>query len=298
MLDKFRYFILRALRNMRQWPFLCAASILTVAISLATIATFFLVVMNVQQLANRWSEDLQIVAYLDSQLSTKKLSIVVDKIEGFEEVASVQYVSQKEAMLRFKERLGDDGDLLDGVSGDILPASLEISLESQFRNRAGVDSVVESLDNTVEIDDIQYGQKWLERFESFVTLLKIIGFLLGSFLLFAALFIVSNTIKLTLFARRDELEIMALVGATRRFIKIPFLLEGAFQGMFGGLLSLFFLSIAYHFFLVQILRSFWLTPAGINLIFLNASQQFMLVFAGVFLGFLGSLTSLRKLVQY
>jgi len=298
VLDKFRYFIFRALRNMRQWPFLCAASILTVAVALATVATFFLVVMNVQQMATRWSEDLQVVAYLDNQLPAKKLPIVLNRIESFEEVGSVKYISSKEAMVRFRDRLGDEGDLLDGVEGDILPASVEVSLKTKFRNQTGVDQLVDRLAEIDEVDDIQYGQKWLERFESFVTFLKIIGFVLGSFLLFAALFIVSNTIKLTLFSRRDELEIMALVGATLRFIKIPFLLEGAFQGMLGGLLSLLFLSVVYNFFLVQVIRSFWLTPAGINLIFLNMNQQLTLVFAGVFLGFFGSLTSLRKLVQY
>lgn len=297
MLDRFQYFIRRALRNMRQWPFLCSASVLTMAVALATVATFLLVVMNVQQMTSRWSEDLQIVVYLDTQPSAQQLAQTLKDLHTFPEITEVNHVSQKEAMQRFKTRLGEDADLLDGVKADILPASLEITLDSDFRNREGVNQVVQRLKQSLEFDDIRYGQDWLERFESFVGLLRIVSLVLGGFLLFAALFIVSNTIKLTLYARRDELEIMALVGATTRFIKIPFLLEGAFQGLLGGLLSLLMLILVFKFFLVYVLRSFWLTPAGIDLIFLGASQQIVLVSCGIILGTLGSLVSLRKLVQ-
>jgi len=297
VLDRFRYFMLRALRNMRQWPFLCSASVLTMAVALATVATFFLVVLNVQQMATRWSEDLQVVVYLDQAPSAQQLSSLLREIRGFPEVAEVDHISQQEAMSRFRLRLGEEADLLDGVTADVLPASLEISLASQYRNRAGVARVVERLAERVAADGIRFGQEWLERFDAFVGLLRIVSLVLGGFLLFAALFIVSNTIKLTLYARRDELEIMALVGATSRFIKIPFLLEGAFQGLVGGLLSLAFLSLVFKFFLVQVMRSFWLTPAGIDLTFLDVNQQLMLVAAGVLLGIFGSLASLRKLVQ-
>ena len=297
MLDKFRYFIFRALRNMRQWPFLCSASILTMAVALATVATFFLVVMNVQQMATKWSEDLQVVVYLDKAPSVTELSSLLKKIRTFPEVSDVEHISQKEAMKRFRQRLGEDVDLLDGVKDDVLPASLEISLVPLFRNRAGVEQVVNRLTDSIDVDDIRFGQEWLERFESFVGLLQIVSLVLGGFLLFAALFIVSNTIKLTLYARRDELEIMALVGATLRFIKIPFLLEGAFQGLIGGLLSLVFLIVIFKLFLMHVMRSFWLAPAGIELTFLDMNQQLLLVAGGVLLGALGSLTSLRKLVQ-
>ena len=297
MLDRFRYFIRRALLNMRQCPFLCTASVLTMAVALATVATFFLVVMNVQQMATKWSEDLQIVAYLDKSPSAKQLSTLLSQLRDFPEISEIKHVSQKEAMRRFRLRLGDDADLLDGVDGDVLPASLEISLASDYRNRAGVDQVVKRLEASTEIDDIRYGQDWLQRFESFVGLLRLVSLVLGGFLLFAALFIVSNTIKLTLYARRDELEIMALVGATLRFIKVPFLLEGALQGLLGGLLSLLLLSVVFKFFLVHVLRSFWLTPAGIDLVFLDLNQQIVLVICGILLGVFGSLTSLRKLVQ-
>lgn len=297
MLDKIRYFILRALRNMRQWPFLCSASILTMAIALATVATFFLVVVNIEQLALRWTQEIQVIAYLQKAPSQNDVAALTSQLNDISGVDSVVYVSQDDAMRRFKKHLGEDASLLEGVNRDLLPASFELGLSAQFRNQQGIATVIEKLENILDVDDLRYGQKWLERFNDFVQMMRFIGIVLGGFLLFAALFIVSNTIKLTLYARRDELEIMALVGATMRFIKIPFMLEGAIQGLLGGLLSLGFLTLSFVFVISRSLNSFWLTPSGFDLLFLTPNQQILLVLSGVALGVLGSLSSLRRFVR-
>ena len=297
MLENIRYFIRRALRNMRQWPVLCTAAILTMAVALATMATFFLVVANIQGLANSWSEEVQVVAYFQSPPARNQLSPLIRQVESFPDVEQAIYISKAEALKRFETRLGNDADLLEGVSRDLLPASLEITLKAGSHNREGVARVVTELKKDTHFDDLRFGQEWLERFENFVDLLKFVGLVLGSFFLLAALFIVSNTIKLTLYTRRDELEIMALVGATKRFIQIPFLLEGALQGFAGGVLSLGFLILSFQLLLRKSLQSFWLTPVGFDPVFLDGNQQLILVLCGVMLGFLGSLVSLRKFVR-
>jgi len=297
VLDTIRYFIMRALRNMRQWPFLCSASILTMAVALATVATFFLVVVNIEQLAQRWTKEIQIIAYLQKPPAQKNIAILMQSLKRIPEVESIKYVSPLDAMRRFKNHLGEDASLLQGVNRDLLPASFELSLKPEFRNQPGIKTVIEKLENLLEVDDLRYGQKWLERFNNFVRMLRFVGIVLGGFLLFAALFIVSNTIKLTLYARRDELEIMALVGATMRFIKIPFLLEGAIQGLLGGLLSLAFLALSFVLILSHSVDSFWLTPTDFELVFLTLQQQILLVVAGVLLGVLGSFSSLRRFVR-
>jgi len=297
VLDKIRYFIMRALRNMRQWPLLCAASILTMAVALATVATFFLVVANTEQLALRWTKQIQVIAYLEKAPNQKSIAGLTKKLKNIPGVESVKYVSPADAMQRFKKHLGEDGSLLEGVSKELLPASFELGLDAEYRNQQGIASVTEQLENQLEVDDLRYGQQWLERFNKFAQALRFVGIVLGGFLLLAALFIVSNTIKLTLYARRDELEIMALVGATMRFIQIPFMLEGAIQGLLGGLLSLAFLALSFVFVLSPSLNSFWLTPTDFDLQFLSVSQQIILALSGVVLGVLGSLSSLRRFVR-
>jgi len=297
VLEAVRYFFLRALRNMRQWPFLCSAAILTMAVSLATIATFFLIVVNIEQLAARWTQEIQVIAYVQRTPSPKELPDLIAKMEQLDGVAQVAYVSPADAMERFRDRLGEDAALLQGIRSDLLPASFELTLRQEFRSQQGIEQIIAQLESLIPVDDLRYGQTWLERFNNFISMLRFVGAFLGGFLLFATLFIVANTIRLTLYARRDELEIMALVGATMRFIKIPFILEGAIQGFIGGLLSLLFLSVSFSLIISRGLNAFWLTPVDFDLLFLSGTQQLLLVLAGVVLGVLGSLSSLRRFVR-
>jgi cell division transport system permease protein len=297
LFERTGYFIRRALRNMRQSPVLCSAAVGTVAVALIILAFFAIIVLNVQKLTRHWSEDVQVVAYIDTLPDERLLQQWLSDIQSFPEAANVEFVSHAEELKRFKKRLGDDADLLEGVDPDILPASFEITLKEDSRNHEGVSAVVSRLRQNSGLSDLRYGQEWLERFESFVALLRLAGAILGGFLLFAALFIVSNTIRLTLYARRDELEIMALVGATPIFIKSPFLFEGALQGALGGALAVAGAYALFQLFLQQGLSSVLLASGVDRVTFLPLSWQLLLIAAGLLLGLAGSLLSLRKLVR-
>ncbi len=282
---------------MRQSPFLCLAAVGTVAVSLTILAFFGLLVLNVQKLTTHWSREVQVVAYLQSVPEEARLQGWIRNIKNFPEVEKVTFVSNREAFQRFSKRLAENADLLDGLNPDILPASLEIALKGPYRNRQGIEAVVGRLKQNGNFADFRYGQDWLERFESFLTLVRLAGGFLGGFLLFATLFIVANTIKLTIYARREELEIMSLVGGTPFSIQAPFLLEGILQGALGGLLSLAASYALFSVFLQEGLRTLLLAAGVGGITFLPALYQLLLVAAGVFLGFSGSLISLRKFVR-
>ena len=297
MFERLVYFFRRSLRNMRQSPLLCSAAVGTVAVALTILAFFAIVVLNVQQLTDHWSREVQIIAYLDQPPDAARLTGWMNEIRQMPAVAAVAYVSPADAFARFKKRLGADADLLEGVGTDVLPASLEITLKPSARNREGVLALVERLRRHPGFGDFRYGQDWLDRFDAFVTLLKVAGAVLGGFLLFAALFITSNTIKLTLYARRDELEVMTLVGGTPFFVKAPFLIEGAAQGAAGGLLAVVGTYGLYALFLHRGLGALLLTAGSGGVAFLPPAVQLLVVGAGTLLGFTGSLLSLRKLVR-
>jgi len=297
VLDRLPYFLRRTLRNMRQSPFLTLATVATVTVALAILGFFGILVVNVQALTLHWSKDVQVVAYLDQLPPQDELNRWMTRIRGLEEVSGVNFVSREEAFDRFQDRLGTHADLLTGIDPEILPASLEIELKPQYRSQGSVQQVVETLRKNHPPFDLRYGQDWLERFESFVAILKLVGFILGGFLLFAALFIVSNTIRLTMYARREELEIMALVGATRRFIKLPFIIEGAFQGAAGGVLALALVYLTFALFLREGLRAVLLTPGEYDIAFLPGDYQLALIGMGLTLGLFGSLVSLRRFVR-
>ncbi|PNU20811.1 ABC transporter permease [Geothermobacter hydrogeniphilus] len=291
------YFLLRALRNMRQSPFLCSAAISTVTVALVILAFFALIVINVQQLTRHWSRDVQVVAYFDHPPASPVLDRQLSRIRQYPEVESVAYISPRQAFKRFQVRLGDDADLLQGMANDFLPAALEVRLTEKYRNSAGVQRVVERLRRNKSFADLRYGQEWLERFEAFLGLLRTAGLVLGGFLLFAALFIVSNTIKLTLYARREELEVMALVGGTPAFIKAPFLLEGALQGALGGLFALLTSFLFFSMVLKEDLGRLLLASGLGKISFLPPHWQILIVLLGCLLGLFGSLFSLRKFVR-
>lgn len=297
MFELLRYFLRRALRNMAQSPFLCIAAVATVAVSLSILAFFAIIVFNVEKITARWSQEVQVIAYLDAVPESAALARQVAEIRKVPGVSGVDIISREQAFERFRSRLGLHADLLDGVDPQILPASLEISLEPGYRNRQGVEAVVDALKARGELSDLRYGHDWLLRFEAFLGLLRVLGLVLGGFLLFATLFIVSNTIRLTLFARREELEVMALVGATPRFIKTPFVIEGALQGLVGGLLSLSFVYLVYLLFLREGLATLLFAAGGAEVLFLPLVHLGGLITLGLALGVFGSLGALRKFVR-
>ena len=297
MLGRILYWLRRAVRNIRQSPVLCGAAIATVAVALTILAFFGMVVLNIQKLTHQWSREVQVVAYLDQVPASAKLQSWEKTIAALPQVAKVEFISRAQALERFRQRLGSDSSLLNGVAPDVLPASLEISLQPEAQSRAGVDAVVAQLRDQLGLHDLRYGQDWLDRFEAFLNLLRTGFLVLGGFLLFATLFIVANTIKLTLYARKDELEVMALVGATPWFIKAPFLLEGAIQGLLGGALALGGAALVFHAFLQRGLSTLLLAAGVEGITFLPPVQQLLLVGLGGLLGIIGSLLSLRRLVR-
>lgn len=282
---------------MRQSPVLSLASIATVAVSLALLAFFAIAVLNVQQLTSAWGEEIAVVAYLDDPPEAGEVNKWLNDILAYPEVAEVDYITQQQAFERFRQRLGADAGLLEGLPAEVLPASIEIRFPEELRQRATVEAVVAKLQQDSRFDDLQYGQEWLEKFEAFLLLLRIAGAALGSFLVFAALVIVANTIKLTLYVRQDELEVMAMVGGTPLFIKLPYLVEGALQGLLGGVLALGISFLVFRLMLMEILSQL-LMITGIDTIhFLPPAWQLLLVLAGSLIGLLGSLFALRKFVR-
>lgn len=296
-MKRFRYFIRRTILSMIQSPLLSGATIGTIAVALMLLAFFTLIVLNVQNITNQWSRDIQVTVYMERIPSSAKLEEWQQEIQSHPMVENVTYISQDEAFERFRTRLGQNDDLLDGLLPEILPASFELSLSEDARSERGAETLVRELKKNPAFTDFRYGQDWLKRYDAFMFLLKLTGTFAGGFLIFATLFIISNTIKLTIYARRDELEIMALIGATPMFIKIPFLAEGALQGIIGALLALGGCHALYYFFLKRGLSALLTTTAASNISFLPLSLQFGVIFLGFLLGVCGSMLPLRKFVR-
>lgn len=291
---RLRYFVGRAIANIRQNVFVNAVTVGTITLALLIVALFLLLVVNLESAAESWSERVQVTVYFDKDLTSQEQSDLRIRMLALPGTAKVSWVDREEALKRFKGRLRGQETLLEGVRPEILPTSFEISLKKGSRSSEQVGAYVNQLRTIPGIGEIQYGEEWVRRFNTFLTFMRLVGALVGGFLLVAVIFIVSNTIRLTIYARRDELEVMSLVGATRMFIKMPFLVEGILQGLAGGLLSLLLLVSVYLLFLHNAANFLSFNPATSGLSFLPIEFMLGLVLAGALLGFLGSLTSLRR----
>jgi cell division transport system permease protein len=290
------YFFYRALTNIRQNVFVNVVTIGTITLALLIVSLFLLVFVNLENAADNWSERVQVTVYFDHELTQQEQAAFRGKISTIPGTARVGYVSRDEALKRFKSRLRGQETLLDGVRSEVLPTSLEIALKQSHRETREVEAYVVGLKRIAGISEVQYGEEWVRRFNTFLNFMRLLGALLGGFLVIAVLFIVSNTIKLTIYARRDELEVMSLVGATRFFIKAPFLIEGIIQGGAGALLAMGLLLSLYEGFLHNAGSFLTFNPTTAGLAFLPLEYVCCIILAGVVLGFIGSLSSLKRFI--
>lgn len=232
------YFLRRAVRGMRQAVFVNVVAVLTIAIALFVVTVFSGVVGQVRGLIDEWSADVVVAVYLDADISEderERVGVVVEEraLDG----ARIEDVSKEEALTRLRESLGEDADILEGLDRNPLPASIEIRGGIAQAGPDALEELAAELESMEGVEEVDYGRDWVGRLEGLVSLFALAGGLLGGLILLAAMVTVSNTIKLAVFARKDEIEIMKLCGATDSFVRAPFLIEGFLQGVLGALVA-------------------------------------------------------------
>lgn len=287
----------RALKSLREllWTHLLTAG--TMAMTLFILGGFLLIQGNLHGLLRGWGSQLQIFAYLANDLSPADIQSVLGQVRSFPEVESVRFVSKAEAWEKFKKTLGSHAGVLEGLPADVLPASLEIALQKSQRQRAAVADVAQRLRGVKGVGEVEYPEEWIEKLTLLVLGVQWAKWILGSFLFVATLLIVGSTVKLAILARKDEIEIMQLVGAPAALIKAPFVVEGMVQGIVGASLSLLFLWLLFLFVSRHLPASLGLLPSPDQLQFLDLSEITLLIFLGWMLGAGGSLFSLRRFLK-
>jgi cell division transport system permease protein len=281
-----------AARGLLASPGTSAIAVATIGVSLVLAGAFALLAWNMEELLRGVGDELRVTAYLQEGLGPERQQELAATARTVEGVASVRIVSKQEALERFRNGVGRGGAFLEGLDENPLPTSLEIALEPASRSAEGMRVVVTSLVGLPGIEDLASGQEWVEGYLRAIALVRGIGIGLGVILALAALLIVANTIRLAVLARRDELEILALVGASRAFVATPFLLEGAAQGAAGGLLALALLGALFRVVLPELEFGLALLLGGVEPRFFAAGEAAGLVAAGAGLGLVGSAAAL------
>ncbi len=288
------YYLLRSTyQNIRQHLVINLISIFTIAFSLVLFGLYSFGYLNLKKTLEDWRTDFQMIVYLEDSISKSQLNSLRHFCESSPAVARVVHVSKKQAMQRFRKSLGKDSSLLRGLKENPLPASLELQLKNKVKDMQAVENLAKQIGKQPGVEELQYGQQWLRHFFSLMKLLHIAGLGVTGFLFFVTVFIVSNTIKLSFYSRRDAIDIMELVGATRFYIAVPYLLEGIFQGLVASLLSVGAVYALYYYLVSWLRQSFPFLQGMVSLAFFTPGMLGGFVALGVLLGVLGFLVSFK-----
>ncbi|MGF1470505.1 MAG: permease-like cell division protein FtsX [Rubrobacteraceae bacterium] len=289
----FGFFLREALKNMRLNLLMSLTAITTTFICLLVLGTALLVSGHVEGLISTIREDVSVEAFFQQDARQAQIDRVRDSVADYPEVSEVTYVSKQEAVEKFKSTLEDRPDLVSDLGSEFLPASLQIQLEDP----GSADEVAEKLQaEGAVVEDIDYPQRTVERLDEVTG--YIIWGLRGATVLFlvSSVLLISNTIRISIFARRKEIEVMKLVGASDRFVRTPFVFEGLVQGLIGALVA----GVA-----VVWLNAFFVDWAGDELPFVPISGDSVNMFvvlailfvAGAIIGILGSFLSVSRFLK-
>ncbi|MGQ9464683.1 MAG: cell division protein FtsX [bacterium] len=259
-------------------------SLLVAAISFYLLSIFVLVTFNLYKMANVLDEKIEIIAFLEDRADVPLLKSNISKINGVKEVV---YVSAETALKQLQEEVAETKEIVGVFKENPLPASLRIKLESGFRNTKGLQEISEKILLLRGIKDTIYGGELVEQLKRITHIMFFFDIGLLLIITLSIIFVIFQTIKLTIFAHATEIEIMKLVGATDTFITIPFIFQGLIQGIFGGVIAYILLTIT-----ARISSSFFAIPYFPRIYFFLGCILFGMVF-----GIIGSSMALRRFLK-
>ena len=281
-------FILReALRGLTKNKLMALVTFGVMFFSLFIFGLFLISTVNLFLLIQKAEEKVQITAFLQDGLSNDEVETLKKDISTLMGVKDVIFVSKQEALEMFRIDLGKDSDLLEALETNPLPSSFDIIVYESYKNPKDLKNLSGKVEAMPGIEEIKYGEEWVKILDKVVKVLVGIDLILGLIISLSSIFVVSNTIKLTVFARRDQIEIMELVGATHRFIITPFLVEGIIQGIVAGAVASGLLFGVYYLFAARL---------G-DLIQVTRELFIIVVVFGTLLGYIGSHISVRRFLR-
>jgi cell division transport system permease protein len=287
------YFLRAAWRGLLGSPLPSLVSIATIAVAVIPLGGLAIITGNMRALLDRQGESRQVTAFLDVGLDPEQEAALARRAAALGGVARVELVTREAALVRFRDRLGG-GALLEALEENPLPASLEITLAPGADRAEEAGAVAAALRALPGVEQVAGGEAWVEGYARALALVRGAGLGLGAILALATLLIVANTIRLAVYARREELDILALVGASRTFLRVPYLIEGAIQGTAGGLLGVLLLYGLYRIAVPQLGDALELFLGWSEPRFLAPASVAALVAGGAAFGLVGAAVAVAR----
>lgn len=280
-----RYFFSEAAASLMRGPLASALAILTIATGMFVLGVFLVVNANFQRVVDRWSRSAELSVYLHDNATAEQLAAIDALTAGSGLAARREYVSKEQALARFRTDFPDLAGTAGTLENNPFPASFDVQLKPDLReSTTALDGLVATLGNMAGVADVRYDREWLGRLNTVVRTGRIAATGIVLLMAIAAAMTVGNVVRLTAEARRDEIEIMQLVGAPFAFVRGPFVAEGILQGGIGAIVALIALSIAFYFVRTKL-------PA---LTFLALPMAAILLLGGILLGCIGGYVVARR----
>ena len=286
------YFFEEALQSLWRSRLIAVLSVGTIAVSLFVIGAFLALASSLSDVVERWTQKVQVTFYLEDGVEERIRKSLEDRLREDSAVESVELVTRAMALERFKALFRDLSSLPDDLGQNPFPASLEVTLRGGHHSKEEVTRLVEAYETAPGVEEAQYDLLWIERLATAVRLVRGTGALLGGILVLAGVFTISNVIRLTIYAREDELDIMRLVGATQAYVKGPFVVEGMLQGGVGGAIAIALLTVCSRVLAWDVAAADELL--GRTALTVSPSLVLSLVLGGMAVGVAGSLLSLGR----
>ena len=293
------YLVTEGVRSLHTHLLLTTMTSLTIAVTLVLFGLFTALYHGVERAAATFHSQLRIVVFLEDGISTAQTDAVRRWLEGRPEVARVTFTDKAAALARFQEGQPDTARLVGLLGVNPLPASFEAQLADDAHSIDAVRAVAAAATGFAGVDSVRYGEGWLAGLLGLSRWVRIVGGGIGVLLFAATLFIVSNAVRLSIYARRDEIAIMRMIGATHGFIRSPFYLESAVAGVAGGVIAAVMLTLLHRLgrVLLAPLATGGSLVSHLTLPSLARGQVVALVAAGIFFGLVGCWTSLGRFLR-
>lgn len=295
-MKRLMYFFETAVENIKLNRTMALLSLISLSLTLMLFGLFLLFYYNFQGVIGTMRENIQFSIYINDDIDDVNIGRIKEALSHDERIASFDYISKGRALELFKTYFQDQS-LLKSLGGNPLPASFEVHVQVDYQDPKKLQSMIEHFKALSGVHEIHYGSELFQNLNAFLRFLRIVGVGIGGFLAVAVMTIVANTIRLHFYNRKEEIEIMKLIGATHRFIKIPFFMEGSLMGFVGGALATLILFSLYSFSKVH-LQSLGGTIGRFQGVqFLPVSMLVGMIVSGGMFGGIGSLVSLNQLLR-
>ena len=272
-------------------------SVITIAISICILGFFLIIFFNLNVFFSSWNQQVQLIVYLKDDITQSNKKDLENLFKQNSIVQSIEEVTKDRAWKEFRKSQEKKLGLKLDFDFNPLPSSYRISFKLSDNRLFHISEFANIIQNELGVESIEYGENWISRFEKFMVFCRVFLMASGALLSFGLILIVSNTIRLSIYSRQDEIELMLLIGATPRFVKIPFLLEGILQGLSGSLLSLGLMLVVYCYLKSEFQASMDYIASGIEFHFIPQPFLLSLVVLSMMIGFVASYVSTRQYMQ-